>query len=66
MTTQQNGKRRECHTGSKRHPFGDRTTTRFLRTLPSFRVVHDLPDHLSELLKRLEQAEQSETPKRRG
>jgi len=57
MTTQQNAKRRERHSGPKRHSFGDRSTTRFLRTLPTFRVVHELPDHLNELLKRLEEAE---------
>lgn len=39
--------------------FGEEATTRFLRTLPAFKVVSDLPEHLRQLLERLEETEAS-------
>lgn len=43
--------------GHIRRQAGDHATRRFLRSLPTFRVVSDLPDHLRQLLDRLERAE---------
>lgn len=62
MMTQDEATRRERYTGSGKHPFGDRMTARLLRTLPAFRVVHDIPDHLGDLLRRLEEAERESSP----
>lgn len=66
MMAQEETKKRDHYTGPGRHPLSERATTRFLRTLPAFRVVHDIPDHLSELLKRLEEAEQNGQEKGRA
>lgn len=62
MMAQQDAKKRESRMNPDRHAFGDRMTTRFLRTLPAFRVVHDIPDHLADLLERLEEAERDQAP----
>ncbi len=40
-----------------RRQFTDRSTKRFLRAMPTFRVVDDIPDHLKELLDQLEASE---------
>jgi len=40
-----------------RRQAGDRATRRFLSSLPAFKVVAELPEHLRLLLARLEQAE---------
>lgn len=37
-----------------RRQAGDRATRRFLRSLPSFKVVTELPEHLRNLLEQLE------------
>ncbi len=61
MMTKENAKRRERDISAIRHPFGNGMTTRFLRALPAFKVVDDLPEHLRELLDRLENAERERT-----
>lgn len=40
-----------------RRQFGSTGTTRFVRSLPAFSVEGNLPDRLSDLLTKLEQAE---------
>ncbi len=40
-----------------RHQASDRVTRRFLRTLPAFKVVTDMPEHLRSLLDQLEDVE---------
>lgn len=57
MMTQEDANRPERHTGPNRHLFSNRMTTRLLHKLPSFGVVEELPEHLSNLLERLESAE---------
>ena len=47
--------------GDIRRQFGDLSTTRFLRAMPAFRVVSDIPDHLRQLLDRLEASERQAT-----
>ncbi len=37
-----------------RRQIGDNTSRRLARAVPSFRVVSDIPDHLRELLERLD------------
>lgn len=41
-----------------RRQFGDRTTARFAQTLPTFKVVADIPEHMRTLLERLQCAEE--------
>ena len=36
-----------------RRQFGDRSLTRFLGAMPTYKVVSDLPHHMKELLDRL-------------
>lgn len=48
-----------------RRQFADLSTSRFLRAMPAFKVVSDIPDHMKDLLDRLEASErQSRTPSR--
>jgi hypothetical protein len=42
-----------------RRQFGDGATARLARTLPTFKVVSEIPEHLRILLERLECAENS-------
>ncbi len=59
MMTQQDAKRPERPAGPSRHPLTDRMTARFLRNLPAFKVVDEIPAHLRALLKQLEEAEEN-------
>jgi len=48
-----------------RRQFADLSTSGFLRAMPAFKVVSDIPDHMKDLLDRLEASErQSRTPSR--
>ena len=59
MMAHNNGNRRRRLADDVRHQFKDKTTARLLHALPAFHVVHDMPDHLSDLLRRLDKAERS-------
>jgi hypothetical protein len=54
-----NRNRRQQLADDVRHQFKEQATARFLNALPTFHVVDDLPGHLNDLLRRLEQAERS-------
>ena len=43
-----------------RRQFGDRSLTRFLGAMPTYKVVSDLPHHMKELLDRLEASEREQ------
>ncbi|WP_315925135.1 hypothetical protein [Mesorhizobium sp. SP-1A] len=43
--------------GDIRRQATDRMTRRFLRGMPAFKVVSDLPEHMKTLLERLENVE---------
>ncbi|RJT40304.1 hypothetical protein D3227_09995 [Mesorhizobium waimense] len=58
MTGNKRNRREELAADIKRQ-VGTETTKRFLRTLPAFRLQADLPEHLRELLDRLDGAEAS-------
>ena len=58
MTGNKRDRREELAADIKRK-MGTEATKRFLRTLPAFRLQADLPEHLRELLDRLEGAEAS-------
>ncbi|WP_192183406.1 hypothetical protein [Mesorhizobium amorphae] len=58
MTGNKRDRREELAADIKRQ-VGTETTKRFLRTLPAFRLQPDLPEHLRELLDRLDGAEAS-------
>ncbi|MFK0688977.1 hypothetical protein ACFX5Q_12320 [Mesorhizobium sp. IMUNJ 23033] len=58
MTGNKRDRREELAADIKRQ-VGTETTKRFLRTLPAFRLQADLPEHLRELLDRLDGAEAS-------
>ena len=62
MMTQDESTKRTRYTGYGKHPLGDRLTARLLRSLPTFKVVHDIPEHLADLLRRLEEAERERSP----
>jgi hypothetical protein len=51
------GERRERLPADIRRQLGTEATTRFLRTLPTFRTESDIPDRLRELLDRLDAME---------
>lgn len=53
MTGNKGDKRAELAADIKRQ-FGNEATMRFLRTLPSFRLESDIPEHFRELLDRLD------------
>jgi hypothetical protein len=59
MMTRNKGDRREGLANDVRRQFGTEATTRFLRTLPAFRLEADIPDHFRELLDRLDGIEAS-------
>ncbi|OQM76157.1 hypothetical protein [Manganibacter manganicus] len=42
-----------------RRQFGDEATSRFVQTLPTFKVVADIPEHMRTLLKKLQYAEET-------
>lgn len=48
---------RERSKTSVRRQMGAEATTRFLRSLPLFRTVETLPDHLRDMLTRLDEQE---------
>jgi len=51
------GQRQDRLAADIRRQFTDLSTARFLHAMPAFRVVSDIPDHLKELLDRLETSE---------
>jgi len=57
--TRNNGNRSDELAADIRRQFGTEATTRFLRTLPSFRTEADIPEHFRDLLDRLDGAEAS-------
>jgi hypothetical protein len=59
MMTRNNRDRRESLAADIKRQFSTDATTRFLRTLPAFRTEADIPDHLRELLERLDGVEAS-------
>jgi hypothetical protein len=59
MMTRNKGDRREGLAADIRRQLGTEATTRFLRTLPAFRIEADIPDHFRELLDRLDGIEAS-------
>lgn len=48
-----------------RRQFGNGATTRFLHALPTFKVVTDLPEHMRDLLDRLQASESPATDRKR-
>lgn len=52
----QNSKREELAADIRRELHG-RKTTRFLRTMPAFKITAEMPDYLRQLLDRLEECE---------
>ena len=57
--TGNNGNRSDELAADIRRQFGTEATTRFLRTLPSFRTEADIPEHFRDLLDRLDGIEAS-------
>jgi hypothetical protein len=57
MIAHDNTDRRRRLADNVKHQFKDKTTARLVHALPAFKVVHDVPDHLTNLLRRLEKAE---------
>lgn len=55
--TRNTGERHEALATDIRRQFGERSTARFLHTMPAFKVVDDIPAHLRALLDKLEQTE---------
>jgi hypothetical protein len=51
------GERHERLSSEIRRQFGERSTTRFMHTLPAFKVVDHMPAHLKALLDQLEKTE---------
>lgn len=55
--TRKDAERHERLAADIRHQFADLSTTRFLRAMPAFRVIDEIPDHLKVLLDRLDAGE---------
>ena len=53
-------RQRRVASNLRRH-IGERSTARFLQTLPAFKVVEEMPRHLKFLLEKLEAAEKGHT-----
>jgi len=51
------GERQERLATDVRRQLGEGATTRFLRAMPTFKVVKDMPRHMTDLLDRLEETE---------
>lgn len=58
-TMTRNAQRQERLASDIHRQFGADQTRRFLRTLPAFQVVTDIPEHLRDLLERLKEREDS-------
>ena len=63
--TRANSQQRQQLARDIRHQFSDRATTRFLRAMPTFKVVTDLPEHLRELLDNLQASEGTASSRKR-
>jgi hypothetical protein len=44
-----------------RRQIGDRSLTRFLGAMPTYKVVNDIPRHMQDLLEQLEASERRQT-----
>ena len=55
--TSSSTKRQDRLSADIRRQIGDRAISRLMQAMPAFRVVTDIPDHLRELLDRLEERE---------
>jgi hypothetical protein len=66
MMTQNNKQARARLADRIDRPPSPRLTSRFLHTSPAFKVVQEIPAHLGELLKRLEEAEADNKPQAHG
>ena len=59
--TRDTGERHQRLAVDIRRQFGNRSTMRFLHTLPAFKVVDHIPAHLKALLDQLEETEGKKT-----